>query len=310
MQLVGDIKNKETVQPQQSSHGKNRWLWVPIFLIVLFIGDRAAGFVLKKIESKSQFRFTQLYQKNASCDILVAGNSRGLSFYQPFIENNTGQKVFSLAYNGMSSSMLYVLMQDYFERHAAPKKLVLEVTCADRYNKELIPAFSTYASYSPNIKQYLKKENPNTYYGSQFSHLLRYNSEIFQRSLRYLNKSDNLWLTNRRISEAMQAESETLKNVSIDHIPKLQDALADIVKLAQSKGTEVELIIAPFLPNYKNAMYNLTDYIVEVERQTGLKVKNYAGAIQEPKYFGDYFHINVYGSEKFIDILDKDGIFH
>lgn len=309
MQIVDNIKNKDTIQQQHSHPGKNRWLWAPIFLLVLFIGDRAAGFVLKKIESKSQFRFTKLYQNSAPCDILIAGNSRGLSFYQPFIENNTGQKVFSLAYNGMSSSMLYVLMQDYYERHTAPKKLVLEVTCADRYNKELIPAFSTYASYSPNIKQYLKKENPNTYYGSQVSHLLRYNSEIFQRSLRYLSKSDNLWLTNRRISEAMQAESENLKNVSIDHIPKLQDALADIVKLAQSKGTEVELIIAPFLPNYKNAMYNLTDYIVEVERQTGLKVRNYAGAIQEPKYFGDYFHINVYGSEKFIDMLHRDRVF-
>lgn len=308
--MLTDIRNKEKVQNQPSAKGVNRWLWIPIFLLVLFIGDRAGGFVLKKIESGSKFRFTKLYNGAAACDILIAGNSRGLSFYQPFIEEKTNQKVFSLAYNGMSSSLLKVFIQDYFERYAPPKKLILEVTCADRFNKELIPAFSTYASYSPNIRKYLKKENPNTYYGTQLSHLLRYNSEVFQRSLRYLSFSDKFWLTDRTISEAMQAESETLKKVSIDHIPELQDALGDIVKLAQSKGTKVELVIAPFLPNYKKAMFNLTDYIVEVERQTGLKVKNYSGSIKEAKYFGDYFHINVFGSEKFINFLDKDGVFN
>ncbi len=308
--MLTDIINKEKAQNQPSEKGANRWVWIPVFLLVLFLGDRAAGLVLMKIESGSKFRFTTMYKKEAACDILIAGNSRGLSFYQPFIEEKTNQKVFSLAYNGMSSSLLHVFIQDYYERHEPPKKLILEVTCADRFNKELTPAFSTYASYSPNIRKYLKKENPNTYYGTQLSHLLRYNSEVFQRSLRYLSFSDKFWLTDRTISEAMQAESETLKKVSIDHIPELQDALGDIVRLARSKGTEVELVIAPFLPNYKKAMYNLTDYIVEVERQTGLKVKNYSGAIQEPKYFGDYFHINVFGSEKFIDILHRDRVFN
>lgn len=307
--MFTDIKNKEKVQNQHTSQGASRWLWIPVFILVLFVGDRAAGFVLKKIESSSKFRFSTLYQDDAACDILIAGNSRGLSFYQPFIEEKTNQKVFSLAYNGMSSSLLNVFIKDYYERNTPPKKLILEVTCADRFNKELIPAFSTYASYSSNIRAYLKEEDPNTYYGTQLSHLLRYNSEVFQRSLRYLSFSDKLWLTDRTISEAMQAESKTLKKVSIDNIPELQEALKEIVTLAQSRGTEVELVIAPFLPNYRKAMYNLTDYIVEVERRTGLKVKNYSGAIQDPKFFGDYFHINVFGSEKFIDILHRDGIF-
>ena len=307
--MLTTIKNKEKTMTQPVAKIKNRWIWIPIFLLVLFIGDRLAGFILKTIESKSQFRFTQLYQGKAACDILVAGNSRGLSFYQPFIEDKTGQKVFSLAYNGMSSSLLLVFIKDYYEKYPPPKKLILEVTCADRFNKELIPAFSTYAAYSSNINDFLKKENIKTYYGVQVSHLLRYNSEVFQRSLRYLSNNDKYWLTDRKISEAMQAESEKLERVSIDHIPELQDALKEIVQVAQSKGTEVELVIAPFLPNYKNAMYNLTDYIVEVQRQTGLKVRNYAGAIQEAEYFGDYFHINVFGSEKFIDILHKDQVF-
>jgi len=288
---------------------RNRWIWIPIFIAFVFIGDRIGGFILKQLESKSNFRFTRLYQQEAACDILIAGNSRGLSFYQPFVEKKSKKKVFSLAYNGMSSSLGHVFIEDYFEKYPAPEKLILEVTCADRYNKELIPAFACYSPFSTHLKDFMKKEEPKIFYATKVSHLLRYNSEVFQRSLRYLKNDDRLWLTDRTISEAMQKESTQLKNISIDLIPDLQTSLAATVQLAQSKGTEVILIVAPFLPNYYNALYNLEDYIQEVEKNTGLKVYNYAGAIQNPKLFGDYFHLNVFGSEQFVSRLHQDQIF-
>ena len=288
---------------------KNRWIWIPIFIALLFLGDRIGGFVLKQLEAKSNFRFTRLYTQQAACDILIAGNSRGLSFYQPFVEKMSNKKVFSLAYNGMSSSLGHVFIEDYYEKYPAPKKLILEVTCADRFNRELIPAFACYTPYSTHLRNYIKQEEPKTFYATKVSHLLRYNSEVFQRSLRYLKNDDRLWLTDRTISEAMQKESTQLKNISIDLIPELQKSLASTVKLAQSKGTEVILIIAPFLPNYHHALYNLDEYINEVEKNTGLKVYNYAGAIQNPKLFGDYFHLNVFGSEQFVSQLHQDQLF-
>ena len=288
---------------------RNRWIWIPILIAFVFIGDRVGGFVLKQLEAKSNFRFTRLYQQQADCDILIAGNSRGLSFYQPFVEKKSNKKVFSLAYNGMSSSLGHVFIEDYFEKYPAPEKLILEVTCADRFNKELIPAFACYSPYSTHLKSYLKEHEPKTFYATKISHLLRYNSEVFQRSLRYLKNDDRLWLTDRTISEAMQKESTHLENISIDLIPDLQMSLATTVKLAQSKGTEVILIVAPFLPNYHNALYNLDDYIKEVEKNTGLKVHNYADAIENPKLFGDYFHLNVFGSEQFVSRLHQDQLF-
>lgn len=304
------IVQQEKIAPTTStSTQKQSWLWIPIFLLVVVAGDRAGGFILKQIESKSKFRFTKLYHEDAACDILIAGNSRGLSFYQPFIEEKSQQKVFSLAYNGMSSSLGLVFIKDYYDLYAPPKKLILEITCADRFNHELTPAFATYSSYSTHLREFLKKESNKTYYASKLSHLLRYNSEVFQRSLRYLKNDDKLWLTDRTISEAMQEESKLLDNVSIDLIPELQISLAEIVKLAQSKGTEVELVVAPFLPNYHSALYNLDAYIQEVEKNTGLQVHNYGNAIQDSKLFGDYFHINVFGSEKFVDQMHQDGLF-
>jgi hypothetical protein len=297
----------EEATPRASK--KNRWLWIPIFVMVVFLGDRIGGLVLKQLESKSKFRFTSLYQQNAACDILITGNSRGLSFYQPFVENKSKEKVFSLAYNGMSSSLGHVFLEDYYQLYPAPKKLILEITCADRLNEELIPAFTTYAPYSKNLNTFLKEKEKKTYYAIKVSHLLRYNSEVFHRSLRYLKNDDRLWLTNRTISEAMQEESKNLKDVSIDLISELQTSITKSVKLAQSKGTEVILVVAPFLPNYHNALYNLDEYIAEVEKNTGLKVHNYADAIKDPKLFGDYFHINVYGSEKLVELMHQDKLF-
>ncbi len=307
--MQSEIENTSTNKPLNGNSKSNRWIWIPIFILLVFIGDRIGGFILKKIESKSQFRFTSLYQQKAACDILIAGNSRGLSFYQPFVEEKSKQKVFSLAYNGMSSSLGHVFLKDYYQQYDAPKKLILEITCADRYNNELIPAFSTYSPYSKNLRNYLKEKENKIYYASMLSHLLRYNSEVFQRCLRYLRSDDKLWLTDRIISEAMQEESKSLKDVSIDLIPELQNSLTQSVKLAQDNGTEVILVVAPFLPNYHDALFNLHDYIEEVEKNTGLKVNNYADAIQDPKLFGDYFHINVFGSEKFVEQMHHDGLF-
>jgi len=307
--MQSEIENTSTNEAPKEHSKTNRWIWIPLFILLVFLGDRIGGFILKQIESKSQFRFTSLYQQKAACDILIAGNSRGLSFYQPFVEEKSNKKVFSLAYNGMSSSLGYVFLQDYYKHYKAPEKLILEITCADRFNKELIPAFSTYSSYSKNLRSYLKEKDNNIYYASKISHLVRYNSEVFQRCMRYLKSDDKLWLTDRTISEAMQEESKSLKNISIDLIPELQNSLTQSAKLAQENGTEVILVVAPFLPNYHDALFNLQDYIQEVEKNTGLKVHNYADAIQDPKLFGDYFHINVFGSEKFVEQMNHDGLF-
>jgi len=307
--MLTTVKHKNELGTTSVVKSTNKWLWIPAFLIVLVVGDRLGGFLLKKITEHSQFRFTSLYQDEAACDILLVGNSRGLSFYQPFIENVTNKKVFSLAYNGMAANLAEVFIKDYYNKYQAPKKLILEITFADRTNKELIPAFATYLPYSKNLQSFIKQKERKTYFGTKLSHLLRYNSEVFQRAVRHLNRSDKLWLTDRRISAAMLAESENLENISIDLIPELETSLVRIVKLAQKNGTKVELVVAPFLPSYGSALYNLNTYIKSIEDKTQLKVHNYAHAIKDPLLFGDYFHINIFGSEKLVEIMNKEGIF-
>ena len=68
--------------------------WYVAFLIVLLAGDRTAGYLLQQQVAQSQFRYSRMYHGTAGADILLLGNSRGLTFYQPYIEEKTGLKIF------------------------------------------------------------------------------------------------------------------------------------------------------------------------------------------------------------------------
>ena len=74
-----------------------KWLWIPITLIVVFVGDRLLGGMLASITEGSEFRYSRLYSGRAEADIVLLGNSRGLSFYQPFLEQRTGARRSTLA---------------------------------------------------------------------------------------------------------------------------------------------------------------------------------------------------------------------
>ena len=61
-------------------------IWIIATIALAFLGDRTAGWVLGKITTESNFRYSRLYGGEAECDVLLVGNSRGLIFYQPYVE--------------------------------------------------------------------------------------------------------------------------------------------------------------------------------------------------------------------------------
>ena len=65
-------------------------LWFSGFLTLLLAGDRLGGLLLQRQVDASLFRYSRLYRGEAGADLLFVGNSRGLTFYQPFIEEKTG----------------------------------------------------------------------------------------------------------------------------------------------------------------------------------------------------------------------------
>ncbi len=284
-------------------------LWVIGLITLVFVGDRVGGKILQFITDNSEFRYSRLYQSKAESDILLVGNSRGLVFYQPYIEEVTHSKTFNISYNGMHISLARVLMEDYLQRHKAPKLVLFEVSMADYSNEKLIPSFALHAEESKGIDSLIFHYDPTVGWASKVSHLYRYNSEVFQRSLYYLNKSDKFWLLDRKINENVIGELADMEKVTFSLKEERQRELKKIVALAKQYGTDIRLVLNPYFPPYADKITNLEEWKTQVEELTGQKVYDYTRAIADFTSFADYTHLNKYGSKVYIEQLNKDHVF-
>ncbi len=288
--------------------------WILAFLILTFAGDRLGGYLLGSMTKSSQFRYSRLYDQRAEADILLIGNSRGLIFYQPYIEEKTGKSTFNFSYNGMPVDLMAALVKDYYEYYPAPKQMVVDVTLCDRLNNEMLVGFNTYSAYSPRLDSLIIEKQPTMGRATRVTHLFRYNSEIFQRALFYSNKSDEDWLLDRVINQNLQEAANSLEPYQINYQPDTTDQtyllrhLNDIVRTGQSHGTRVSLVINPYYPPFAQSIQNLTAFREAIEAATGLKVRDYSESIQDVEGFGDYQHLNKNGARQYIDLLLQDGV--
>jgi hypothetical protein len=279
-------------------------VWIVAFVGLAFVGDRIGGYFLQKMTEKSQFRYSRMYQDTTSADILLVGNSRGLTFYQPEIEKVTGLKTLNISYNGMPADLAKNLVMDYLDKHSAPKTMVVDVTMCDRINDVLVQGFNLYTPYSFRLDTLIKGYDKTVVYGGKVSHLYRYNSEIFQRALYYRNKTDKDWLLDRVISDKM-ANDTAMKSYKTAVFDTMVLHLKDMVAFAQSKGVDVKLVINPYYPPFETTMRDsfLNPLIAKVEQATNLKVKDYSRALSDKNEFGDYQHPNKAGSIHYMNIL-------
>lgn len=284
-------------------------LWILTLIILFLLGDRVGGLFLKNIAEKSQFRYSRLYAGEAKSDVLFVGNSRGLMFYQPYIEEKSKLSTLNISYNGLPMDLANVLIQDQIDINSAPKLMIIDITICDRFNPQLLSGFNFYQPFSERLSELLRKEVPKTYYGGFLSHLFRHNSEIFNRALYYLNILDEDWLLDRVITDKIIKgieEREAYKITIDDH---LINELKSAINYAKSKGVEVKLLVNPYFPKFADKVSNLDEVIEKVEIATNLKVSNYAYAVEDEKGFGDSQHLNKHGSRLFLDILIEDDIF-
>ncbi len=286
----------------------NKILWFVLLLLVVLAGDRLGGYLLKQKMESSQFRYSRLYTGRAAADILLVGNSRGLTLYQPVIEQITGKTTFNLSYNGAPAYLLEALALDYLDQYAAPKTAILEITMADRTNKSLLAGFGAYLPYSQRIAQLLRDSLSTESASMQVTHLYRYNSEVFHRTLFYATKSDTSWLNEHTLSDEAAARVKE-KPYNLDIQKNLVLSLSRLVKALQAKGVEVKLVIAPYAPGFAEVVANLKELKAYVEQQTGLPVHDYSNFLTDHRDFSDYMHPNRSGSKKFLSQMQADGVF-
>ena len=282
--------------------------WILALIALFWIGDRTGGYVLDLITQKSGFRYSRLYTNRAACDILLVGNSRGLSFYQPYLEEISDKKTFNLSYNGLPVDLAAALIEDYFERYPPPKRMLLDITLGDRFNPELIANFNFYRTYTPRLDSLIFAIDQKSAYAGVLSHLFRYNSEVFQRTLYYLKHNDEDWLLDRTITRELIQKVENEAYEFIIKYPSQAPALInELVEMVESKGTEVVMVINPYYPLFRGRMTNLDEFKKKVEEATGRKVHDYSTAIKGEEHFGDLQHLNKKGSLEYVQLLEKAG---
>lgn len=280
--------------------------WLLTFLLLLFGGDRLAGYFLQKQVNNSQFRYSRLYRSDAAAEILLVGNSRGLAFYQPYIEAVTGKKTFNLSYNGLPADLAKVLVQDYLNRYPDLKKIIVDITLCDRTNDKLIAGFLPYSGRSNRLDTLIHNKLPKMWWGGRFSVLFRCNNEVFQRALFYRTQTDENWLPDRAISPKLAALADK-NSYDLDVHPYAVRQLSEMVNAARTQGISVELVIGPYFPGFK--VKNLDALKLAAVQATGIPVRDYRNALSDTGMFSDFMHPNKKGSEAYMDLLKKDGVF-
>ncbi len=286
-------------------------IWIFALVAIIFSGDRLIGSFMKKIVDESQFRYSRLYNSTEDADILLLGNSRGLTFFQPEIERITSRSTFNFSYNGMPMDLGKVLVQDYLDHHKQPKILIVDVTMCDRPRPELVRHFKTYMPYSERLDTLIRQYNEKIAVGANLFHVYGYNSEIFQRCFYYRNKSDEDWLLDRTISKNM-LEKKEFKDIKMLMDTSMIAHLKDLIDYTKSKGIQVKLVVSPYLPQFAEAIkpYYLSPLKSYIETNLGLPLHDYSTALTESSEFGDFQHPNKKGSIKYMSMLYKDGNFN
>jgi hypothetical protein len=284
-----------------SSKVFSRFVWLLGLISLFFIGDRLAGSALQQHLLKSEFRYSRLYQNETRNDILILGNSRGVNgFYQPDIEKATGQHVLNLSYNALPSGMATALLEDYLERHPAPRLLLVEVS----FFADPEPLNSTTLA---NFKPY---SDPSSRFFCRLSHLYCFNSEMHLRALYYLNKSDQNWINRYTISQEIIDSIEAVEPFELELNEAQLATMQELLKVARQHSVAVKLVMSPYFPAYTERIQNLPDWLNKLEQATGLDILDYSKAVTDTNGFSDRLHLNPEGSLALLKQMLNDGVFN
>lgn len=287
--------------------------WIVTFITVLFIADRLGGLALQSLLRHSHFRYVDLYEGRINTRVLGLGDSRGVNTVfddQLFTEN--GIDCYNLSFNGMAAKLSDILFRDYLEKNPPPELIIMNVSMADKDPVDVImnQEYKHYLPYSKRLQGFMQKHNRWVYAGTQLSHLYRYNSRQFFRSLYYLDRTDQGWGNN---SEILPGQIDQINKYKLGarhaNVESLV-AMKSIITVADDLDIPVRLVFMPFHPAYLKIFTNLDAWIATVEKALGRPVWDYSAAVTADSLFANSIHVNLKGRQALIRIMIQDGLFN
>ena len=276
------------------------------FLVVVAVGDRVGGYLLDRVFHSTKFRFAQIYSGELPADVVFIGNSRGVHmFHRPPLEELTGQEIANLSFNGMPASVMPTIFADYLQHHPAPKQLFVEVSCVGRQNEPgSLERFTVLSSTSSSFDEVLDEQNPVAAWCTKLSHLYRYNSELFLRSLLFRNQSDQDWIMESTVDKNWEQgfQHRNFVQSSAD-----VDAIRRLMRIAADHDIEVKLLLAPYLPEYASQLNSIAPWLSWLSEELKTPIADYSAAIQERDSFADPIHLNPIGARRLAIEMIKRG---
>ena len=290
---------------------KNNIIKIALFVVFAFVGDRLCGEVMERLFLKSKFRYAQLYNGELPGNIVVLGDSRGLHmFHPPSIEEETGKSVANIAFNGNPTEVLPVLWQDYLANHEPPKVLILEVSCCSVEDEPgSLERFSVLVDQNSRFNELIFKRQPSNGWGNRISRLFRYNSTMMWRSLLFLRNSDQSWIMDSTLNDAMLEELINETDNKLLKIPEYVDALKEVIERADEAGVKVQLILAPFHPAFYERLEAPEDWRRWLETELEREIPDRTQLLTDPQFFGDHLHLNEQGARELARKLNAEGFF-
>lgn len=283
-----------------------RFRTVTLFLILVICGDRLIAFTLGRIVGKTKSRYALLYSGQAKADVLVIGNSRGVSaFYTPTLSKNLNAKVINLSENGLSIALVRALLLDYLDNNSTPRLIVIEISNLIS-GEDAVKNFRMFYKSSARIRKLGKQYDSTGFLASRLIHLYSFNNALFWRTLAYRN-GDQGWISHGVFSKTKELEIESLE-FALPTEEQGETLKLLLKELAQMK-IETRLVISPYPHAYRNHIENWSDWFAGLKNSAGDKpIYDYSMALPLNTDFSDKLHNNKQGSEKFGEILIQDGI--
>lgn len=287
---------------------RNGWK-ILAFVVVTFVGDRVGGSVIERLFMNTKFRFAELYSGKLPSEIAFIGNSRGVHmFHRPPLQSASGRPIANLSFNGLPATMLPVVLEDYLIHHTAPQEVFVEVSCLGRVNEPgSLERFRIVTGQSASFDRVHRQSAPVDYAASEISHLYRCNSELLWRSVLFLRASDQDWIMTSVLRDDWK---EVISPESIRRFDSSQadlQALQEMIQIADQHDVKVNLILAPYYPDYFELTEGVGKWLQRIEDQTGKKVLDYSTAIDQASLFADPIHLNPDGAARLSELMVKRG---
>ena len=261
---------------------------------------------------KSDFRFSKIYKDSESCefDAVCFGNSRGVnSFYTPSI-NNKNLSFYNFSYNGLNIENISALLKDFVDSKNKSNHVFIEISTIFNSNKKnSFSKLNLYSSISNRIAENIKDKDKKLYLTNRFLPIFKYNNELFYRALYYLNKSDQNWVNEYNISNALINEVNEMKEFEIQLNKNDLKELKNLLDFLEFNNINCTLYIAPYLANYRHKISNYDSIIKKVTTSLNYNVLDFSLLLDDYSCFADRVHTNKKGAtivtNKLIDNLVK-----